>query len=277
MKQLFVTDMDGTLLGTDSRVSSESARIITDLTRAGALITVATARTPATVEPLLSHTATTPPAIVMTGAALWDRSAQRLIDPMLMSDDVARRVTRVCLDQGLRPLTYTIGTDGRLHVYFHGEPNREEEQFISERMGLKLKKFHLLPADSIPPSRPSTIIIFTLGTMGRIEAAARQIHADIDCSAWSYPDIFDPSAGMMDIYADGVSKARAVLRMKERVGADELVVFGDNLNDLPMMAVADRAVAVANALPEVLEAADEVIGPNSSDSVARYIADHAEL
>ena len=69
-KQLFVTDMDGTLLGADSRVSRRSARIITDLSRRGALITVATARTPGTVEPLLADTLTLPPAVVMTGAAM---------------------------------------------------------------------------------------------------------------------------------------------------------------------------------------------------------------
>jgi len=51
------------------------------------------------------------------------------------------------------------------------------------------------------------------------------------------------------------------------------VVFGDNLNDLPMMAVADVAVAVENALPEVKAKADVVIGPNTDDAVARWIED----
>ena len=41
MKTLYVTDMDGTLLDGDSRVSERSAEIISDLTRQGAPITVA--------------------------------------------------------------------------------------------------------------------------------------------------------------------------------------------------------------------------------------------
>lgn len=49
------------------------------------------------------------------------------------------------------------------------------------------------------------------------------------------------------------------------------MVFGDNLNDLPMLAAADVAVAVDNAFPEVKEHADVVIGPNYDDSVANYI------
>lgn len=55
------------------------------------------------------------------------------------------------------------------------------------------------------------------------------------------------------------------------------MVFGDNLNDLPMMRVADTAVAVGNALPEVREEAAVTIGPNSADSVARFILeDHRQ-
>ena len=55
--------------------------------------------------------------------------------------------------------------------------------------------------------------------------------------------------------------------------ADRLVVFGDNINDLPMMRLADVAVAVENAVEEVKAEADIVIGPNTSDSVARFIID----
>ena len=80
--------------------------------------------------------------------------------------------------------------------------------------------------------------------------------------------------GLLEIFAPGVSKAAAVDRLRTLTGADEVTVFGDNLNDLPMMAVADRAIAVGNALEAVRDAADEIIGANSTDSVARYIASH---
>ena len=139
MKQLFVTDLDGTLLSTDSRVSPESAHIISELTRQGALITVATARTPATVEPLLRNTQTIPPAIVMTGAALWDRKARRYIRPRLMTPEMAAEATAACRENGLNPMTYTIGRDNRLHVYIHGALSKKEQKFIDERTGLDRK------------------------------------------------------------------------------------------------------------------------------------------
>ena len=82
---------------------------------------------------------------------------------------------------------------------------------------------------------------------------------------------------MLEVVAQGVSKAAAVRAMAERTGAEWVTVFGDNLNDLPMMEVADEAVAVANAMPEVIERADTVIGPNSEESVARYILESLGL
>lgn len=274
MKQLFVTDLDGTLLSTDSRVSPKSAHIISELTRRGALITVATARTPATVEPLLRNTLTTPPAIVMTGAALWDRKTRSYIRPRLMTPEMAAEATAACRENGLNPMTYTIGRDNRLHVYVHGALSKKEQKFIDERTVLELKRFHLLPAEAAPECYPDTIVIFAVGPIAQVEAAAAKIKNDTDYSIPTYPDIFDPTTGMTDIFAPGVSKAEAVLELKELTGADELIVFGDNINDLPMMAVADRAIAVANALPEVRAAAHETIGPNSTDSVTRYIAEN---
>ncbi len=274
MKQLFVTDLDGTLLSTDSRVSPESARIIAELTRRGALISVATARTPATVGPLLRNTGITLPMVVMTGAALWERTGNTFIDPHFMTDETATAITATLRRHGLNPMTYTIGPDGIIHVYFHGTPTRSEQKFIDERSHLALKRYHLLPADTAPASYPATIIIFVTGPIESVNACAEELRRCTDCSVSAYPDIFSSDTGVMDIYAPGVSKAAAVTELKKRCGADELIVFGDNLNDLSMMAVADRAVAVGNALPEVQRKADEVIGPNSTDSVARYIADH---
>ena len=69
-----------------------------------------------------------------------------------------------------------------------------------------------------------------------------------------------------------MSKAAAILRMKEHIGADRVIVYGDNLNDISMFEIADTAIAVDNALPAAKEAADAVIGLNTTDAVARSMA-----
>lgn len=264
--------MDGTLLGSDSRVSERSARIISELSRRGADITVATARTPATVVPLLAETYTRPDAIVMTGAATWNRrtAAFGTIHYMPEADVIAG--LEMCRVMGVHPFVYAMREDGAMLEVFHGAGamNKAEEGFYLERKHLYLKEFRIgapLPATYLP----RTVLFFAMGERMRVEAAAAALKANTECAVCCYPDIFNHDVANLEVFAPGVSKAAAVLELKKRLGAERLVVFGDNLNDLPMLAAADVAVAVDNALPEVKEHADVVIGPNYADSVANYI------
>ncbi|GAA3349417.1 Cof-type HAD-IIB family hydrolase [Amorphoplanes nipponensis] len=68
----------------------------------------------------------------------------------------------------------------------------------------------------------------------------------------------------------GVTKAAAVRRIAGRSGvaAADVVAFGDMPNDLPLLTWAGTAVAVANAHPSVLAAADIVTATNDDDGVA---------
>ncbi|MDE6322776.1 MAG: HAD hydrolase family protein [Paramuribaculum sp.] len=137
-----------------------------------------------------------------------------------------------------------------------------------------MKRIHLLDQKEEPTFHSRTVLQFAIGEAERIYAVAEQLRNRIGCAVSAYPDIFHHDLAMLEIFAPGVSKAAATERLRSLTGADEVVVFGDNLNDLPMMAVADRAIAVGNALEAVRDAADEIIGANSTDSVARYIATH---
>ena len=79
-KSLYVSDMDGTLLNSNSVLSQYTTDKLNELiANEGVLFTVATARTPATVVSLMSNIKATVPFIVMTGAALWDSNADSFI------------------------------------------------------------------------------------------------------------------------------------------------------------------------------------------------------
>lgn len=271
---LYITDLDGTLLGPDSRVSEESARIITDLSRRGALITVATARTPATVEPLLHTTLTTIPAIVLTGAAMWDRTRHAYIDPMTLPADTAIRLEASFLDHNINPFVYNLHPDGTMQVMHIPAMTPDETRFYDERKNLELKKFIFRSGPFCPDSATPTILMLGIGDTPAIDRLAATLRRDPQLSVSAYPDIFDPTRSYIEVFRAGISKAAAVLRLKAQLGADRLVVYGDHLNDLPMFAVADESVAVANALPEVRTAATRTIGPNTLPSVALDIATH---
>lgn len=277
MSTLFVSDMDGTLLGADSRVSQRSAEIISELSRHGALITVATARTPATVVPLLAECHTEIPAIVMTGAAMWNRQRACYEEVHFIPVEIEEHIERICAEAGICPFTYTLPEGSGILQVYHSLPqlNHAEDGFYQERRHLELKHFNLgIEAPESVCSRK--ILYFAMGPREGIYAAGCRLSEAADCSVSYYPDIFNPEVAMLEVFAAGVSKAAAIRSMQARLGADRLVVFGDNLNDLSMLSIADEAVAVENALPEVRAVAGTVIGPNTADSVAEYILEFSK-
>ncbi len=277
MTTLYVTDMDGTLLNDKSRVSDVSAAIISRLSREGALITVATARTPATVEPLLADTYTSIPAIVMTGASFWNRFDKSYLEPRFIEPATAERIRGIAGMHGVRPFVYTLGSDGILNVYKDSPLSELDERFIEERRGLKLKRFIIDSPEASTLSDKQTMLMFASGPRDIIAEAAADLRGKVDCSPGNYLDIFDPGIGYLDVYASGINKAEAVRRLASKIGAERVVAFGDNLNDIPMMQAADMAVAVGNALPEVKAMAHKVIGLNTDDAVAKFIAEDYRL
>lgn len=270
-KTLFVSDMDGTLLDNDAQISATTARILSRLCHEGVPFTVATARTPATVEPLLAHTFTTLPCIVMTGAALWHRDTQTYSHVHYIPADHEEAIDEAFSRAGVTPLIYTLPDDHIIRVYHAGKTlNAAEQKFVDDRNHLPLKRFCL---NATPPANAHgrRILMFAMGTIPGVEQAATDLRRVTNCSISCYRDTYNPALGLLEVFAPDVSKAQAVLGLKESIGAQNLVVYGDNLNDLPMLAAADMAVAVENALPAVKEAADKIIGPNSADAVARNI------
>lgn len=285
-KTLYITDMDGTLLGTDSKVSARSASILADLSRRGAMVTVATARTPATVVPLLQDCHLTVPAIVMTGAALWNWNDVRgsryrsggEASGYFEDEHYIRREDMDILDcafesAGVHPFRYIRQQDANALIVYHSPMmNAAERAFYEERARLFLKRFELHRPIS-DDERGCCMLCFAMGEYDAIERIGATIARSTQCAYSLYPDTYDRSIGLLEIFGNEVSKAAAVNRLCHRMGADRIVVFGDNLNDLPMMQCADVSIAVANALAEVRAAADIVIGANSEDAVARFIAD----
>lgn len=271
-RTLYVTDMDGTLLDSYSKVSPESAAIISRLSREGALITVATARTPATVVPLMRDCHTSVPYITMTGAAMWDPVSDGYVEMQLLADDMAREVRRVIESEGLHPFVYTISTDGRvLHAYHNGPMTAADTDFVEARTGLALKKFHIDSPVGLSPVLPRTILNFAMGSLDAVRAAGDKLRQLPGCSVSVYPDNLRHNIGVIEVMSAGIDKGAVVRRLAGKLGVDRIVAFGDNFNDMSLLRSSDVAVAVDNALPEVKAIADVVIGRNDTDAVARYI------
>lgn len=273
MITLYVSDLDGTLLGPDARLSGESVRMLNEAVAGGAKFSIATARTPATVSGLLKDVRTDIPLVVMTGAAVWDRTANRYLNPRFHREATARRLVETYRRNSLATFVYILGEDNLIHIYHIGPLSALERKFIAERLDSPYKTFHIPEdGDSILPERLDRVLLFYAM---RPTEEVRRVHDVIkdagDLRAVFYHDMYGQEIALMEVFGPDASKADAVRWLADSLHADRITAYGDNVNDIPMLAVADDAVAVANAVDEVKDAADRMIGSNAENAVARDI------
>lgn len=269
---LYVSDLDGTLLGEDSQLSAVTVatlnRIIGEL---GGLFTVATARTPATVVPLMQQVHARLPFIVIGGSAMWNPVTMSYEHTRGIDDMTVNAVADVFDRRGAHPFIYRRHGKNLLHTHHYGPLSPQEERFIAERQHLPLKQFFLDDRD-FRHSDDEALLIFSMNKYAVLKSIADDLRTSVpSCSVMVYHDIFDESEGYLEIFSAGTSKAAAIRDLARQLGAGRVVVFGDNRNDIAMMQAADFSVAVDNAFTEVKAVASEVIGPNTVDSVARWI------
>ena len=278
IKTLYVSDLDGTLLGDDSLLSRGTIdtlnRIIGEL---GGLFTVATARTPATVVPLMQEVHATLPFIVIGGSAMWNPVKACYEHTHGIDGATVNAVADVFDRHHAHPFIYRRHGDDMLHAHHYGPLSDQEARFVEARQHLPLKRF-LLDDNGYRHSDDEALLIFSLNKYAVLKAIAEDLRSTVQtCQVMLYHDIFDESEGYLEIFTAGTSKAAAIRDLAHEVGADRVVVFGDNRNDIAMMQAADHSVAVENAFPEVKAAASEVTGPNTADSVARWILGELEV
>lgn len=275
MRTLYVSDLDGTLLNSQSQVSAASAEMLNKATASGTLFTVATARTPATVIPLLARVEMPLPVVVMTGCAFFNFKASKLVSPRFMDPAIAASLVEDWRKSGLSGFVYTLDHQGVLQVYHIGPLSDLERGFIAERCDTPCKVFNVPESGEsfMPEDLSRTMLLFGMQPSMPAKEFFDRVSARYGekIVPQYYHDIFGDRVAMVEMFPQGVNKATALERLASDVGADRLVVFGDNVNDIPMMRLADEAVAVRNAQPEVIEVATAVIGTNDTDAVARFI------
>lgn len=274
MKTLYVSDLDGTLMQPDARISPLSARLLNEAIAAGADFTIATARTPATVADILKPVDMQLPAIVMTGAALWNPADNSYADMRLFDREAVEELVEIYRSTNTSSFLFTL--DGRMIDIYHigGALNELQCEFIREREHSPYKRFHISEsgvAEPLPDKLSDVVLLYTMIPDAKAASTYALTSKLPGVRAQYYHDIFGPEIGILEAFAQNATKAKAVRALAEKIGAERIVAFGDNINDLPMFEIADLSVAVENALPVVKERADIIIGPNTDDSVARFI------
>ena len=75
----------------------------------------------------------------------------------------------------------------------------------------------------------------------------------------------------LEIMPKTASKANAILKLKEILKCDEIVCFGDAINDLEMFKVSNQSYAMENAVDQLKKHATAIIDSNENEGVANWL------
>ena len=270
MKTLYVTDLDGTLLGSDERTSDFTNRTINALVKKGMLFSYATARSYVTAKKVTRGLDAHIPLIVYNGAFVIDQGTGEIMLSNFFGSE-ARAMAADLIGHGVYPIVYAF-VDGV-----------ERYSYIPERCTWGMKAF----VDTRRRDRRENIVkdvetlcrgeVFYLTCIDEEEKLLPFYEKYRDtCHAVYQKDIYS-GAQWLELMPAAASKSNAIRQLKALLGCDRLVVFGDGRNDIDMFELADESYAVSNAVPELKEIATGVIASNDEDGVARWLLEHAQV
>lgn len=268
--ELFVTDLDGTLLNSNKEVSIKSTEILNKLIDNGVNFTVATARTPATVVDLLQDVNIKLPAVLMNGVLLYDIKEEKYINIKEIGKDTVDKVFDVLNKFDKNAMVYGI-RNNHLWVYHKEFEYSWEYDFYKERADRKQKTFLKVEnyQECINESKVINFIVFD--KYEKIKGIYEELKKIDEISVEYYEDIYEKGCYFLEAYSAEASKANGIKLLSDYIEHDKLICFGDNLNDIPMFELADECYATANAVERVKEISTDVIGSCDEDGVALFM------
>jgi Cof subfamily protein (haloacid dehalogenase superfamily) len=252
--RLIATDLDGTLLNGDGKVTRRTAKAVAAARAAGLHVIPVTGRPPQALWHLAEPGGLGPLGVCSNGAAIVDLDRSEILETEALPGEIAAGLVDAVRDAvpGIRLATDDLDLF-RYETGFFEVPAAWEEK--------------LEEVADIRPSIGSGCIKLIARSPG---LTALELIAALEARVGEEGHVTTSGLDWVDIGAPQVSKAYALERVCDRLGVhvSEVVAIGDNHNDLSVLAWAGIAMAPANAIPEALAVAERVLPSNTHDGVA---------
>jgi Cof subfamily protein (haloacid dehalogenase superfamily) len=256
---LIALDIDGTVLTEEGNVSDAMIEAVEHATGLGHEVTLATGRSPSMTLPVLERLGITPEFFVSSNGAVTLRRDEHA--PVGYSRDHV---------ETFRPRHVLETVNGHLDnarfavedaegIYRYAGGRFPDGSLGATSMRVDFEELLDIDATRVVVLSPEHDTEEFLGIVERM--GLHRVTYNVGWTAW------------LDIAPDGVNKATALERVRQRLGIprSRLLAIGDGRNDIDMLTWASaegRGVAMGQAPPEVREVAGELTGTDLDDGAA---------
>ena len=269
-------DLDGTLLDSQKRLSEGNRAALEEAAAKGVHIVPTTGRFFGMMPQAIRDLPFVRYAITINGAQVYDRET----DTAIVREEIP-------LDMALDIIRLLDGYDVIYDCYRSNwgwmteSLQAKAEDYATDAHYLKMVREFRNPVPELKEYLKSTaaegdvqkVMLFARNTPGS-ELVTKAI---TDAVAERFPSIKTTSStwNNLELNIATAHKGNSLKRFAEHLGytLDNCMALGDGTNDLSMIQAAGLGVAMSNAHPLVLAAADHVTTSNDEDGVAKAIRD----
>lgn len=267
MKTLFVTDLDGTLLTREERVSAYSCERLNRLIDAGMQFTYATARSVWTAENAVRGLSINAPAILYNGGLIYDFRTKTPLRAVLFDEDQKQYVLWLLRQHGISPFVFAADKNEEKVSWLAGSETPGMQRYLDRRV----QDRRMTPVGSDGALLNGYVFYCKcIGPREQLESAWNILKYDSRFLCIFHQETYQNDF-WMEISPRDASKAQGVRFLREELGFEKVVCFGDTSNDSDMFDVCDEKYAVMNADEWLKEKATGVIGYCEEDGVAKWL------
>lgn len=256
---LLLSDLDGTLLTSERRISPENLTAIRYFMEQGGRFSVATGRSKPGMEHFLEHLTINAPAVIYNGAVVYDFEAGRPVwqRPLgVRGLDLYRLIQAEFPGAGLE--TYEMDT-----AYALCDNPISRCHFENVKM-----RWQLVQPEEVPQPWVDMLLLEQEHILPQIKARLEERFPGkffLQYSDREFLEVLHPEA----------NKGTAALALCDYLGCmpENLYTVGDGRNDIQLLTCTKNAYAPANAEPEVLALQPRMLPHHNDHAIAALIAE----
>lgn len=267
--RLIATDLDGTLLNREGRISPENRKAIEEMVRRGVHFVPASGRCFMELPTELQESEFIRYYILSGGATVYDKKTDRY-EMTCPEKSVMKWVLdtifqfSVCLFAHTGKASYV---DAAQHnpdslASYNMSPYWVKYALVKEKPMENLKE-HLYSLDKIP------MLVAFFSNLDDLKVCKDILSQEKEIL------VVQSDPCNLEVVSRKAGKGNALLYLADSIGLsrEETIAVGDSYNDKTMLEVAGLSLAMENAMPEMKMISDEVICDNDSHC-AKYVLDH---
>ncbi|UTE77647.1 Cof-type HAD-IIB family hydrolase [Rossellomorea sp. KS-H15a] len=280
MITFIATDMDGTLLNEKQEISEANKQAILDAQEQGIEVVVATGRSYEEARYVIEEAGISCDIVCANGAEVRNKQGEIIYQAGIESAR-AREIAAVLnetgiyfeiyTDEGTYTENYEMGVELIVNIFTTANPGVSEEQ-VRQAARERFEKGHIkLVEDYGVLFEDDNQLVYKFLVFSFDEKQLQEANEKLS----ALTGIAISSSGKENIEVNSLEAQKGVaiekLLKDKGLSAENAMAMGDNLNDLSMMKVVGRPVAMGNALDQIKDFCPFITATNKEDGVAKAI------